>query len=70
MTYTGLTPCQFDKWNCKVFINIKKYKIVFKIRKDHLRIIFFLMAIEDPCFKQFTSIHNLKKNNWIILDPL
>ena len=38
-----------------MFINIKKYKIVFKIIKDYLIIIFFLMAIKDLCFKQ---IHN------------
>ena len=41
----GPNPYQFDKWNCQVFINIKKYKIVLKIRKDYLTIIFFLMAI-------------------------
>ena len=40
MAKIGPTPCQFDKWNCQVFINIKKYKIVFKIRKYHLRIFF------------------------------
>ena len=27
------TPCQFDKWNCQVFINVKKYKVMFKIKK-------------------------------------
>ena len=45
MADTGPTPSQFNKWNCKVFINIKKYEIVFKIRKDYLRMIFFLMAM-------------------------
>ena len=30
-----------------MFIKIKKYKIVFRMRKDHLRIIFFLMTIQD-----------------------
>ena len=34
--------CQFEKWNCQTFINMKKYKIVFKIGKKYLRI---LMAI-------------------------
>ena len=24
----GSTPYQFDKWNCQVLINIKKYKSV------------------------------------------
>ena len=24
MTHTGPTPCQFEKWNWQVFINIKK----------------------------------------------
>ena len=28
------------------------------------------MAIEDLCFKQFTSMQDLENNNWIILDPL
>ena len=40
MGRTGPTPTQFDKWKWQMFINIKKYKIVFKIRKDHLRKIF------------------------------
>ena len=30
MAHTGLTPCQFEKWNCQMFINITKYKIVYK----------------------------------------
>ena len=41
-----------------------------KIRKNHLRIIFFLKAIQDLCFKQLTIIQDLEDNNWIILDPL
>ena len=45
MVHTEPTHNEFNKWNCQVFINIKKYKIVFKIRKGYLRIIFFLMAI-------------------------
>ena len=45
------TPYQFDKWNCKV-ITLKKYKIVFKIRKDYVGII-FLRALQDLYFKQF-----------------
>ena len=44
MAHTGPTPCQLDKWNCQVFINIKKYEIVFKIRKDRLKIIYFLKS--------------------------
>ena len=28
MTHMGPNPHQFDKWNNKVFINIKKYKII------------------------------------------
>ena len=39
MAHTGLTPCQFDRWNYQMFINIKEYKTVFEIRKDYLRII-------------------------------
>ena len=31
MANMGPTPCKFDKRNCQVFINIKEYKIVFKI---------------------------------------
>ena len=46
MAHTGPTPCQFDKSNCQLFINIQKYKVVFKIRKDHLRIILFIIL--DP----------------------
>ena len=45
MARTGPIPYQFDKLNCQVFINIEKCKIVFKIRNDHLRIVFFPMAI-------------------------
>ena len=39
MAKTRPTPCQFDKWNCQRFINMKKYKIVFKIGKKYLRIL-------------------------------
>ena len=43
MDHTGtplpLPPCQFDKWNREVLISTKKYKVVFKVRKDYLRII-------------------------------
>ena len=39
------------------------------MRKDYLRIILFLMAKEDLCFKkQLTSMQDLKNSNWIILD--
>ena len=62
------THCQFDKLNCQVFITVKKIKLS-KIRKDHLRIIFFLTAILDLCFQQFISMQDLKNNNWTILDP-
>ena len=43
----GPTPCQFDKWRCQAFINVKKKKkkIVFRIRKEYLRIV-FLMPIQ------------------------
>ena len=52
MTHTWATSYQFEKWNFQIFINIKKYKIVFKIRKYHLRIIFFLMTISEPRCKE------------------
>ena len=45
MAHTKPAPCQFNRWNSEVFMNMKKYKIVFKIRKDYLRIIFFQLAI-------------------------
>ena len=61
MAHMGPTPYQFDKWNCQVFINIKKYKIMFKKRKVHLRIIFFVMAISDFCFKQVLKYGKLRK---------
>ena len=38
----GPTPYQFNKWNWQVFINIKKYKIVFEIREGYLRAIFLM----------------------------
>ena len=63
-----LIPYHFSRWNCQVFINIKKYKIIFKVRKDYLR-----MAIYDSCFKQvhrYASMQDLENNNWIILDKL
>ena len=43
MAYTESTSYQFHKRNCQMFINIKKYKIMFKIK--YLRIIFFLKAL-------------------------
>ena len=46
VAYMEPTPfAKLDKWNCQLLINIKKYKIVFKIRKDHLWIFFLLMTI-------------------------
>ena len=65
----GPNLCQFDKWNYQVFIHIKKYKIVYKIRKDHLRIIVFLMAMYKTS-KQFTSMQDFENNSLIILDSL
>ena len=44
MIHTGLTPCQYNKWDCQVFINIKIWKKVFKISKDYIRMIFVLMV--------------------------
>ena len=70
MGYTGPTPCQIDKWNCEVFINIEKYKIVFKIRKYHMKIFVFLMAYKASVLSKFTSMQDLESNDWIILDPL
>ena len=61
MAHTGPTPYQFDKWNSQVFIKIKKYKIVFKIRKYDSRIIFYLMARKDLRFKQVLKYARLKK---------
>ena len=52
----GTQPMPIQQGNWQVFINIKKYKIVFRIRKNHLRIIVCLMAIYDFCFKQFTRM--------------
>ena len=64
-------PCQFDKWNCQVFINIRKYKIVFKTRKDYLRIIFFRWLYKTAVLSKFISMQEVNVcNNWIILDPL
>ena len=34
MAHMGPTPCQFDNWNCQLLINVKKYKIVFKQKKQ------------------------------------
>ena len=62
MAHTRPIPCQFDKWNCQIFINIKKYKIAFRMGKDHLRTIFFLMTLLDLCFNQFTSMQGLETN--------
>ena len=61
MTHMGLTPCQFNKWNYQVFININKYKIMLEITKDYLRIIFFLMAVKDHSFKQVHKYARLRK---------
>ena len=51
MTHEGPIPCEFKKWKCLEFINIKKQKIAFKIRKAYLRTIFFLIALKGLCFK-------------------
>ena len=69
MAHTGPTPCQFNTWNRQVFNNVKKYKILFKIRKDNLRKI-FLMANKASVFCKFTSMQDLENNNWIIFYPL
>ena len=66
MDQTGPTPYEFDKWNCQVFINIKKYKIVFKIRKDHLRIIFFLGNIYE-IFPNLIVMTLLNLNQFLII---
>ena len=34
---------------------------MFKVSKDHLRIIFFLMALKDLCFKQIHKYARLRK---------
>ena len=57
---TGSTLDQFNKWNSQVFINIKKYKIVFKIRK-YLKIRLFVMAISNLCFNQILKYARLRK---------
>ena len=41
---------------------------MFEIKKDHLKIIFFLKAIKDLCFKQIHKHPRLEKNSWVILD--
>ena len=56
MAPMGRTPCQFSKMKHWVFINIKKYKIIFKIRKDNLRTIFFLMTNKTSVLRKFTSL--------------
>ena len=57
----GSHPLPIRQWNCQKFINIKKYKIVFEIRKDYLTIIFFLMAISDFFFKEVHKYARLRK---------
>ena len=44
------------RWNCQVFINIKKYKIMFKVRKYYLG-----MAIYNFSFKQVHKYTRLRK---------
>ena len=47
---------------CSLTLKKKKKKIiVFKIRKEYLRIIFFLVAIKDLCFKQVHKYARLRK---------
>ena len=41
---------------------------MFEIKKDHLKIIFFLKAMKDLCFKQVHKHPRLEKNSWVILD--
>ena len=67
MSHVGNTHCQFNRWNSQVFFNIKKYKIVFKI-KEFLRIT-FLRLFKTPVLSRFISMQNLN-NNWFILDSL
>ena len=69
MAHMRLNHSQFNKYNWQVFININKYKIVLKIRKDYLSIIVFLMATKKPLFlSKFTSMQDLENNNWILLE--
>ena len=60
MAHTTSSPCQLNKWNCQVFINIKKYNTMFKIRKDHLRIVFFLMAYKTSVLSNSQVCKTLK----------
>ena len=70
MAHMGPTFCLFNKWSCQVFINSRKYKTVFKTRKYHLKIVFFLIANKTSALSKFTSMHDLENNNWFILDSL
>ena len=49
-------------------VKILRKVILFTLRKDYLRIIFFLIAINWKTFllSKFTSKQNLENNNWII----
>ena len=43
---------------------------VFKISKDNLKIILFLMANKTSVLSKLTSVQDLENNNRIIFDPL
>ena len=61
MYETGLTPCQFDKWNCQVFINEKRSLKNNLLSNGYNKTSFF---------KQFKSKQDFENNNCISLDPL
>ena len=44
----------------QLFIKIKKYKM-FKIKKDYLGIILFVITIQDLCFKKVHKYARLRK---------
>ena len=59
-THMGPTPANSTNGTVRCSLTLKK-KIVFKIRKDYLRIIFFLMDTKDLCFKQVHKYARLRK---------
>ena len=68
--FRQVIQCKQKKWRWPTWDSplANWAKIVFKIKKDYLRIIFFLMAITDHCFKQVHNVQDSENNNWLNLE--
>ena len=52
VSQAGSTTCQFHKWNCQVFINIKKYRIMWSppnFEVNNRKVFSTDLKVKSPC---------------------